>query len=82
MGFMLGLSLALLMGAAMGNKPIGVYKSAFSGITSDGPCYLAVTNTMTGRTEIFGITEKVLTKIGTQPFRITQQGAAIVEPSR
>ena len=82
MGFILGLSIAFLMGAAIESKPVGVYKPAFSGITSDGACYLAVTNTITGRTEIFGIPKEALTKIGRKPFKITQQGAAIIELSQ
>jgi hypothetical protein len=81
-GFLLGLSIALLMGAAMESKPVGVYRPAFSGITSEGACYLAVTNTITGRTEIFGIPKEVLIKIGKEPFQITQQGTAIVKPSQ
>jgi len=81
MGFILGLSIAFLMGAATESKPVGVYEPAFSGITPDGACYLAVTNTVTGRTEIFGIPEDVLTKIGRQPFKITQQETAIIELS-
>ncbi len=81
MGFILGLSIAFLMGAAIENKPVGVYKPAFSGITPGGGCYLAVTNTTTGRTEIFGIPKEALTKIGKKPFQVTQQGSAIVELS-
>ena len=80
-GFILGLSIAFLMGAAMESKRVGVYRPAFSGITPDGACYLAVTNTITGRTEIFGIPEDVLAKIGRQPFKITQQETAIIELS-
>ena len=79
--FILGLSIVLLMGAAMESGSVGVYKPAFSGITSGGSCYLAVTNTTTGRTEIFGIPKEALTKIGKKPFQVTQQGSAIVELS-
>ena len=82
MGFILGLSIALLMGAAIESKPVGVYKPAFSGITPDGACYLAVTNTITGRTEIFGIPKEALTRIGRDPFKVTQHGSAIVELSQ
>ena len=82
MAFILGLSIALLMGAAMGGKTVGVYKPAFSGITPEGACYLAVTNTKTGRTEIFGIPKEALVKIGREPFTVTPQGTAIVKPSQ
>ena len=80
--FILGLAIALLMGAAMEDKPVGAYKPAFSGITPEGACYLAITNTITGQTEIFGIPKILLVKVGRESFRVTQQGTAIVKPSR
>ena len=82
MVFILGLAIVLLMGAAMEGKPVGGYKPAFSGITPEGACYLAVTNTITGQTEIFGIPKEVLIKVGREPFKVTPQGTAIVKPSQ
>ena len=64
MAFILGLSIALFVGAVIEDSraevwgefaEIGVYNPTFSGITPEGVCYLAVTNTITGQTEIFGI---------------------------
>ncbi len=69
-GFILGLAVLLLLGADnMGSltnaKVSGFiwthsegYTATFSGMNSDGECYLAVTNTLTGRTEIFKVTKK------------------------
>ncbi len=91
MGFILGLSVALLMGAAIANNrmeiwgefvEVGVYKPAFSGITPEGHCYLAVTNTKTGRSEIFGIPKEALERISQKPFQLTEQNSVITELSR
>ena len=61
--FLAGLTVAILLGSAdqedswsdhlqQGRERIGVYTSTFSGITSDGVCYLAVTNTGNGQAEV------------------------------
>lgn len=82
MGFILGLSIAFLMGAAIGGKPVGVYMPALSDVTPDGICYLVVTNTVTGRTEIFGIPKEAISRIGTEPFTPTPHGSATVEVTK
>ena len=88
--FILGLSIALLMGAAIESKnmevwrefeEVGVYSLAFSGISPDGLCYLAITNTKTGRSEIFGIPKKDIDEITESPFQPTRQHSVIVELS-
>ncbi len=91
MGFILGFSIAFLMGAAIENDrmeiwgefvEVGVYKPAFSGITPEGHCYLAVTNTKTGRSEIFGIPKKALDRLSQKPFQLTEQNSVIVKLSQ
>jgi hypothetical protein len=90
-GFVLGLLTVFLLGAVTDTQrlevrgefeKVGVYETAFSGITLGGGCYLAVTNTITGRTEIVGIPKDAITRIGSRPFKVTTQGTAIVELSR
>ena len=90
-GFVLGLSIVFLLGAAIESnrmevwgkfEKVGVYRPAFSGITPDGGCFLSVTNTITGRTEIFGIPKEALAKVSKKPFQATQQNSVIVELSR
>jgi hypothetical protein len=90
-GFVLGLLTVFLLGAATeGGRlevwgafdKVGIYRPTFSGITPEGECYLAVTNTKNGETEIFGIPRTALAKIGKKPLQVTQQGTAIVELSR
>ncbi len=87
--FILGLSIVLLGAVIEGGHDevlgefaeIGVYSPTFSGITPEGVCYLAVTNTITGQTEIFGIPKKALDKITEKPLQLTDQTSVIVELS-
>jgi hypothetical protein len=88
--FILGLSISLFTGTAIeGSRrealrefgEIGVYSSSFSGITPDGFCYLAITNTKTGNSEIFGIPKEALDRITEKPFQLTDQTSVIVELS-
>ena len=71
-GFILGVLLVFLLGALNAipeyrvhivsgsvDKPV-LYQSTFSGITPTGECYLAITDTQTGKTEIVKITESNL----------------------
>jgi hypothetical protein len=58
----------------------GFYQPAFSGVSADtGNCYLAITDTRTGRTEVFGITKDTRKKLSDVPFQATQQGSVIIE---
>ena len=60
-------------------QKVGFFQPAFSGISEEGDCYLAVTDTRTGRTEVFGITKDIQKKLSDRPFQATQEGSAIVE---
>ena len=91
MGFILGLSAALIMGAAIENSrmevnresvEVSVFRPAFSGITQNGMCYLAVTNTITGRSEIFRVPGEALDGMPQKPFQFNQRNSVIVELSR
>jgi len=57
----------------------GIFTSTFSGITPSGNCYLAVTNTITGQTELIGIPEETINSITTAPLQPTEQGTAIIK---
>ncbi|MFH1370558.1 MAG: hypothetical protein ABII09_04650 [Planctomycetota bacterium] len=85
----MGICLVLAAGAAAEHyfvtvegelkEKVGFFQPAFSGVSAEGDCYLAVTDTRTGRTEIFGITKDTQKKLSDSPFQATQQGSAIVE---
>ncbi len=69
-GFILGVLLLLLLGTdglnAITNMRLSGhlwtcsegFEATFSGMNADGDCFLAITNTLTGRTEIFKVTKK------------------------
>ncbi len=71
MGFILGMLVLLLLGAYESNTITSTklsgylwtchegFQATFSGMSPDGDCYLAVTNTLTGRTEIFKVNKKI-----------------------
>lgn len=59
----------------------GLYQPAFSGITDDGECYFAVTNTVTGQTELFGITDKLMKKLDDKAFQPAKEGRVLIELS-
>jgi hypothetical protein len=96
-GFALGLLVVFLLGAAheiqkhevqvsgrIDNSTI-IYQSTFSGITPDGVCYLAVTDVMTGRTELFKITESLGEQFNDVALRRGQDGRVLAftsEPRR
>jgi hypothetical protein len=61
-------------------EKVGVFQPAFSGVSAEGNCYLAITNTRTGRTEIFGITKETHKKLSDNPFQMSREGSVIVEP--
>ncbi len=58
---------------------IGLYQPAFSGITDEGECYLAITNTVTGQTELFGITEGLMKKLSDKAFQPAKEGRVVIE---
>ena len=91
--FLAGLTLAILLGstaedgiwlqqAYQRGERTGIYTSTFSGITSEGACYLAVTNTINGETELIGIPQGILTDITITPLQPTEQGTSIIKLSR
>jgi hypothetical protein len=61
-------------------EKVGVYQPAFSGVSAEGNCFLAITNTRTGRTEIFGITKETQKKLSDNAFQMSREGSMIVEP--
>ena len=90
-GFMLGLSLVLILGAINVAERIeiwgafdklGTYRSSFSGMNEEGDCYLAITNTVNGNTEVYGLTKEIHSKISSsQPIQITTQKSGFIELS-
>jgi hypothetical protein len=93
LAFLAGLTFAILLGSTaeegvwsrqlhQPGKRTGIYTSTFSGITSEGACYLAVTNTINGQTEVIGIPQDVLADITVTPLQATEQGTSIIKLSR
>ena len=95
-GFIAGLLFVFVIGTAAEHEikehlvtvkgdivsPTIKYQSTFSGTTPDGDCYLAITNTLDGRTEIFKVT-KSLNKIFTEKaLQSGHDGRVVAEPSR
>ena len=88
-GLLLGLSVSFFLGAvAVSNHlqlsgELGIrthnYQSTFSGILPDGKTYLAVTNSGTGQTEVFEITEHVRSQLKDVPGG--RQGSVILNVS-
>lgn len=58
------------------------YQSTFSGISPDGVCYLAITNTQDGYTNVFKITEALNDSFNKNAFEKGQQGRVIVHPQK
>jgi hypothetical protein len=92
LGFILALLVMFLLGAVnaiqrhqvqvsgqIANSTI-THQAAFSGITPDGICYLAVTNTGTGRTEIFKVTASLGEHFNDTAFRRTREGRTVAIP--
>jgi hypothetical protein len=61
-------------------EKVGVFQPAFSGVSADGNCYLAITNTRSGKTEVFGITKETQKKFSDSSFLMARQGSVIIEP--
>ena len=60
-------------------EKVGVFQPAFSGVSAEGHCYLAVTNTRTGRTELFAITKDTQKKFSENVFQMSREGSVIIE---
>jgi hypothetical protein len=61
-------------------EKVGVFQPTFSGVSADGNCYLAITDTRTGKTEVFGITKETQKKFSDVSFQMARQGSVIIEP--
>ena len=95
-GFILGLLFIIVLGAANELKTYDVkvsgglsaststinYQSTFSGISPDGVCYLAITNTQDGYTNVFKFTEALNDSFNKNAFKKGQQGRVIVHPQQ
>jgi hypothetical protein len=88
-GLVVGVSFVLVAGAVAEHyyvtvegefEKVGVYQPAFSGVSAEGNCYLAITNTRTGRTEVFGITKETNKKLSDNTLQMSREGSVIVEP--
>jgi hypothetical protein len=87
-GFLLGVSVVLLAGQVTQQnrleifgtfEKVGIFQPTFSGINNDGYCYFAVTNSITGKSEIFAISNKTRAKMSTEkPFQVTPQEGVLV----
>jgi hypothetical protein len=89
MGLVVGVCFVLVAGAATEHylvtvegefEKVGIYQPAFSGVSTEGNCFLAITNTRTGRTEVFGITKDAQKKFSDNPLQMSREGSVIVEP--
>jgi hypothetical protein len=89
MGLVVGVCSVLVVGAVTEHylvtvegefEKVGVYQPAFSGVSAEGNCFLAITNTRTGRTEVFGITKETQKKLSDNPLQMSREGSVIVEP--
>jgi hypothetical protein len=88
-GLAVGACFVLVAGAAVEHyyvtvegefEKVGVYQPAFSGVSAESNCFLAITNTRTGRTEVFGITKETQKKLSDNAFQMSREGSVIVEP--
>ena len=91
-GFILGVLVVFLLGAthttqkhedalsgAISTSTVA-YQSVLSGITPDGLCYLAVTNTQTGYTDIFRIDKDTSGFFGKHALQAGHQGRVVAIP--
>jgi hypothetical protein len=87
-GITIGILLVLLAGSAnqtitrlsgslQVNTNNGMYQSCFSSVNENNEAYLAVTNTVTGQTEVFAITKNVREKLSDIPSG--KQGSYLFE---
>jgi hypothetical protein len=88
-GLIVGLCFVLAAGAATERYfvtlegdfgRVGIFQPTFSGVSAEGNCYFAITNTRTGKTEIFGITKDTQKKFSDAVFQKARDGSVIIEP--
>lgn len=90
LGFILGVLVVFLLGATHTIQKLEVagaiststvaYQSSLSGITPDGVCYLAVTNTDTGYTDLFRLDKNTSSFFGKHALQAGHQGRAVAIP--
>lgn len=90
LGFILGVLIVFLLGAASQRYEVvlsgGIststinYQSTLSGITPEGECYLAVTNTKNGYTDIFRINKDIGKLFGNSALQMGHQGRVLAIP--
>lgn len=94
-GFITGLLFVFVIGAVAENEikeylvtvkgdivsPTIKYQSTFSGMTPDGDCYFAITNTLDGHTEIFKITKSLSDIFSGKSLQRGHDGRVVAEPS-
>jgi len=95
-GFIIGLLFVFVIGAVAEHEikeylvtvkgdivsPTIKYQSTLSSITPDGDCYLAITNTMDGKTEIFKITKGHNNIFAEKALQRGHEGRVVADPSR
>jgi hypothetical protein len=93
-GFISGLLFVFVLGAVAKHEikeclvtvkgdiesPTIKYQSTFSSISTDGDCYLAVTDTLNGRTVIFKITKNIDHVFTGQAFQAGKEGRVVAIP--
>ena len=88
-GLVAGVCLVMVAGAAVERHivvlegdfgKVGVYQPAFSGVSAEGNCFLAMTDTRTGRTEVVCITKETQKKFSEKAFQMSQEGRVVVWP--
>jgi hypothetical protein len=60
-------------------EKVGIYQPAFSGVSAEGNCYLAITNSRTGKTEVFAITKESQKKFSENPLQMSREGSVVIE---
>jgi hypothetical protein len=94
-GFITGLLFVFVLGAVAKHEiqehlvtvkgdivsPTIKYQSTFSGMTPDGDCYFAITNTLDGRTEIFKVTKSLNHLFTGKALQKGHDGRVVAEPS-
>ena len=60
-------------------EKVGIFQPAFSGVSAEGNCYLAITNSRTGRTEVFAVTKDSQKKFSENALQMSREGSVIIE---
>jgi hypothetical protein len=60
-------------------EKVGIFQPAFSGVSAEGNCYLAITNSRTGRTEVFAVTKDSQKKFSENALQMSREGGVVIE---